>query len=262
MNMNKRLQSLRIKQITPLPADYFLLALEPRDGENFPEQITPGQFVEIQSPDKSVMLRRPISIHFVDRAEKTLLLLIRAVGAGTKAICTLKEGDALSLLWPLGNGFSSSVEQRQRVVLVGGGVGVAPLLYQAALLNELGAEVVMVYGARSAQELVVADAFKPYAELEICTDDGSRGVHGLVTQAPALTSEINKAAMVQCCGPAPMMKAVARICKAADVPCEVSLENMMACGLGACLCCVEKTVRGNVCVCTEGPVFNINELTW
>ncbi|MCH5245101.1 MAG: dihydroorotate dehydrogenase electron transfer subunit, partial [Muribaculaceae bacterium] len=93
----------------------------------------------------------------------------------------------------------------------------------------------------------------------ISTEDGTAGQSGLVTTNSAFTREWD---MVFCCGPAPMMKAVAAICRKQGIECEVSLENMMACGVGACLCCVEKTVKGNVCVCTEGPVFNIKELTW
>ncbi|MDE6062764.1 MAG: dihydroorotate dehydrogenase electron transfer subunit, partial [Duncaniella sp.] len=96
-------------------------------------------------------------------------------------------------------------------------------------------------------------------KVHVCTEDGSEGVKGFVTAHPCLEEEYFR---YYCCGPAPMMKAVAAVARRNGTDCEVSLENMMACGLGACLCCVEKTVKGNVCVCTEGPVFNINELTW
>ncbi|MDE6311910.1 MAG: dihydroorotate dehydrogenase electron transfer subunit [Muribaculaceae bacterium] len=244
-----------------LEAGYFLLDLSPVEGV-LPEDIQPGQFVEISVPDHSKLLRRPISIHFADYKSNILRLLIRVVGEGTKAVCSMSEGDSLDIILPLGKGFSTEFKSGDRVILVGGGVGVAPLLYQAALLKDLGVDVRMVYGARNSHELVVAEAFKDYAELEITTDDGSCGTPGRVTDSLCFATMLESASMVQCCGPAPMMKAVAAVCRDKGTPCEVSLENMMACGLGACLCCVEKTVKGNVCVCTEGPVFNIDQLTW
>jgi dihydroorotate dehydrogenase electron transfer subunit len=114
-------------------------------------------------------------------------------------------------------------------------------------------------GARSGKDLLELDEFEKYGEVCVSTEDGSVGEKGLVTQHSVLNRECG---MIYCCGPAPMMKAVAAIAKQKSICCEVSLENMMACGVGACLCCVEKTVKGNVCVCTEGPVFNINDLTW
>ena len=118
-----------------------------------------------------------------------------------------------------------------------------------------------VIGARSEADLLELDMLREIGEVHVTTDDGSAGEHGVVTchSTWRLGATIQR---VYCCGPAPMMKAVASLSDSLGADCEVSLENMMACGLGACLCCVEKTVRGNVCVCTEGPVFNIKELTW
>ncbi|MDE6276691.1 MAG: dihydroorotate dehydrogenase electron transfer subunit [Muribaculaceae bacterium] len=259
--MAKVHQNFTITQKCELSAGYCLLHLKPASGK-LPEGILPGQFVEILAPDNATMLRRPISIHFVDYNTDRISLLIRRVGNGTNAICDLPEGEALDIVLPLGNGFSEDFEAGATVILVGGGVGVAPLLYQASKLKDKGIRVKMVYGARTVDELVVAEAFKPYCELEITTDDASAGTPGRVTDSVCFREYLKEAAMVQCCGPGPMMKAVAAACKAHGVACEVSLENMMACGLGACLCCVEKTVKGNVCVCTEGPVFNIEKLTW
>ena len=259
--MAKVHQSLKITAKKALNAGYYLLRLRPVDGV-LPAGIQPGQFVEIKTPENASLLRRPISIHFVDYRLNELSLLVRAVGAGTEAICAVNEGGVLDLVLPLGNGFTCDFDKESTVVLVGGGVGVAPLLYQAAGLADKGLKVKMVYGARTSGELVVADAFEPYCDVEITTDDGSAGLRGRVTDSLTFREGLREAAMVQCCGPAPMMKAVAAVCREAGIPCEVSLENMMACGLGACLCCVEKTVKGNVCVCTDGPVFNIKELIW
>lgn len=260
--MDKTHQLFTIIRKEALPSRYFLFELIPANGL-LPAGIMPGQFVEIMSPANATLLRRPISVHFVDYDRNTLSLLIRAVGDGTEAICALDAGEGMDIVLPLGNGFSADFQEGATVVLCGGGVGVAPLLYQASALRAKGLNVQMVYGARNAEELVVAKAFEAFAELEITTDDASVGTPGRVTDSRIFGAlKAGDVAMVQCCGPAPMMKAVAALCRERGIPCEVSLENMMACGLGACLCCVEKTVKGNVCVCTEGPVFNIKELTW
>lgn len=144
-------------------------------------------------------------------------------------------------------------------MLVGGGVGVAPLLYFGKILKENGYSPEFLLGARSKNDLLQLDLFEAIGKVNTSTEDGSHGEQGLVTKHSALAPGID---CIFCCGPAPMMKAVAAEARKIGAQCEVSLENMMACGIGACLCCVEKTVKGNVCVCTEGPVFNINQLTW
>ena len=127
------------------------------------------------------------------------------------------------------------------------------------MLKSEGFAPEFLLGARTAADLLSLDEFKNVGTVHVCTEDGSDGVEGFVTAHPCLSESYHR---YYCCGPAPMMKAVAAMARRNGTDCEVSLENMMACGLGACLCCVEKTVKGNVCVCTEGPVFNINELTW
>jgi dihydroorotate dehydrogenase electron transfer subunit len=147
-----------------------------------------------------------------------------------------------------------------RILLVGGGVGVAPLLYQGAVLQQLGADVTFLLGARSSADLLMLDMFSRYGRVLVTTEDGSAGECGFVTQHSVLQEEHFD--LIQSCGPTPMMKAVARFAHQSGVSCEVSLENMMACGLGACLCCVEKTTEGHLCVCKDGPVFNINKLLW
>lgn len=254
-------KSFKISAREILPCGYFRFELS-ADGFELPVGIRPGQFVQLKTPGNATLLRRPISIHFVDYQKQTVALLIRDVGVGTNALCNLDKGDRMDVILPLGRGFTTDFPDGTRVVLAGGGVGVAPLLYQAKILKDKGLDVSMVYGARSREELVVADSFLDYCVTEITTDDGSTGTPGRVTDSAVFKDGLKGVDMVQCCGPAPMMKAVAAACRAAGVACEVSLENMMACGLGACLCCVEKTVKGNVCVCTEGPVFNIEQLTW
>ena len=256
--MKKYLLDLKVKSVEQIHQRYVLIKLT--DDQPLPEML-PGQFVEIRvDGSPSTFLRRPISINFVDREHNELWLLVAAVGDGTKRLAQLHSGDLLNCLLPLGNGFTMPVSKDEKILLVGGGVGVAPLLDYGKYLKESGAEPVFLLGARSKSDLLEQELFKAIAPVYVTTEDGSEGEKGFVTQHTLLTKE--KFDRISVCGPKPMMVSVARYAKATNTPCEVSLENMMACGLGACLCCVEKTVKGNVCVCKEGPVFDINDLTW
>ena len=253
----KQLKDLKITSVEYLHPRFVLIKL--KSDEALPE-IKPGQFVEVKvEGSASTFLRRPISINYVDRNNNEIWLLVQLVGEGTKAMARLNEGDFLNVLFPLGNGFAAP-KKGEKVLLVGGGVGVAPLLEYGKALKEVGAKPVFLLGARTKTDLMQLDLFGKYGDVYITTEDGSEGEKGFVTQHSVLTKESFD--RISTCGPKPMMVAVARFAKANSIPCEVSLENMMACGLGACLCCVEKTVKGNVCVCKEGPVFNINDLTW
>ena len=221
----------------------------------------PGQFAQLRvDGSKETFLRRPISINFVDTQKNEVWFLVQLVGAGSRALGRLQQGDLLNALLPLGNGFSMPVNADKKHLLVGGGVGTAPLLYMGAQMSLLGFRPTFLLGARTADMLLQLEDFKCVGDVYVTTEDGSMGEKGFVTQHSILFKQHFD--RISVCGPSPMMKAVARFAKQNNVPCEVSLENMMACGLGACLCCVEKTVRGNVCVCTEGPVFDVNELTW
>lgn len=228
---------------------YFTLTLQ------HPQTLPPiqaGQFVEVEVRDcNDVLLRRPISIHDVDPRHNTLTLLIQIVGKGTRRLATLKVGDTLNLVYPLGHGFSL---QGERPLLVGGGAGIAPLLHLAKCYNERGIRPTILLGGRTEKLIPVRNAFEPYGTVAVATDDGSLGHHGLVTEHPVFGEAYDT---ICTCGPTPMMKAVARSATARGIHCEVSLENMMACGLGACLCCVTDTDEGHRCVCKEGPVFDI-----
>ena len=185
---------------------------------------------------------------------------LRFRGDGTRALGRLAAGDAVNCLLPLGNGFTLPATAGGRYLLVGGGVGTAPLLYYGAELRRRGCEPVFLLGARSEGDLLQLDDFRRIGRVETTTEDGSMGAKGFVTQHPMLSEEHFDA--IATCGPKPMMVAVARYAEATSTPCEASLENRMACGLGACLCCVEDTTEGNLCVCKEGPVFNIKRLKW
>lgn len=231
--------------------------------ENFDfSEIRPGQFVQVRIDDsKTTFLRRPVSVNFVSPADKELHLLVRRAGEGTRALCEISKDEKVNVVLPLGNGFTlPDTPEAYRPLLVGGGVGVAPLLYLGKVLVDMGAQPSFLLAAKTAEDLLLLNSFREYGAVYISTDNGSLGVPGLVTENPALTHPWD---MIYCCGPMPMMKAVARIARQNSTPCEVSLENTMACGLGACLCCVEDTAdHGNVCVCTEGPVFSTERLKW
>ena len=255
--MKKYILDLRVKSVEKVGGRYSLLKLT--HEQPLPEMV-PGQFVEVRVDNSpSTFLRRPISINFVDRDANELWLLVAAIGEGTRHITTLKPGDTLNCVLPLGNGFTMPKSSSDRVLLVGGGVGVAPLLYMGAEMKRNGIEPTFLLGARSAADLLEIDLFRRYGRVCITTEDASEGEKGFVTNHSVLGEKFD---MIATCGSKPMMVAVARYAYKAGVECEASLENMMACGLGACLCCVEKTTEGNLCVCKEGPVLNIKKLLW
>lgn len=215
----------------------------------------PGQFVEVRV-DRSpgTFLRRPISINFVDSTRNELWLLIRKAGEGTRTLCDLKQGDSINLVLPLGNTFSLPDETDSNILLIGGGVGIAPMLYWGKYLKERNYTPKFLLGFRSDKDILQYEMFRQFGDVYISTEDGSLGEKGFVTQHSLLNSKLDK---LYVCGPKPMMVAVARFAHERNISCEVSLENMMACGVGACLCCVEDTIEGNTCVCKEGPIFNI-----
>jgi len=255
--MKKYIIDFKIVENKRLSSAYSLLILEPKQGK-LPE-IKPGQFVQVEIPNsKSTYLRRPISINYVDYDNNQLWLLVRKAGAGTSSLTEMWTGATLNLVMPLGKGFT--IHPNGTMLLIGGGVGVAPLLYLGKLASETGAKVKFLIGARTKKDLLELEQFHKYGEVFISTETGECGEQGFVTQHSILTSE--KFDFIACCGPMPMMRAVATIAKSLQVDCEVSLENTMACGVGACLCCVEDTLQGNVCVCKDGPVFNIKNLKW
>ncbi len=257
--MKKFILDLKVKAVERLSEKHVLLKLT--DENPLPEML-PGQFVEVRVDGSSTtFLRRPISINFVDRQANELWLMVAMVGDGTRQLGQLHVGDSLNCVLPLGNGFTVQSDSiaLKKVLLVGGGVGVAPLLYLGAELKAQGCEVTFLLGGRSAKDVLELDLFNKYGRVCVTTEDGTLGEQGFVTNHSVLVESFDK---IFTCGPTPMMKAVARYAKEKDIYCEASLENMMACGLGACLCCVEKTTEGNLCVCKNGPVFPISKLMW
>ena len=256
--MKKYVSDLRVVSVEHITDKYVLIKLT--QDERLPE-VLPGQFVEVRvDGSPSTFLRRPISVNFVDYDANQLWLLVAAVGDGTRRLARLQTGDVLNCMFPLGNSFTMPAGKDEKVLLVGGGVGVAPLLYFGKKLCDMGCRPVFLLGARSEKDLLMLDEFSKYGRVCVTTEDGTAGERGFVTNHSVL-GEI-RFDRISTCGPKPMMAAVAKYAKANGIECEVSLENKMACGVGACLCCVEKTTEGNVCVCKEGPVVNINKLLW
>ena len=256
--MKKYLLDLTVRSVERIHERYVLIRLT--DEKPLPEML-PGQFVEIRiDGSPTTFLRRPISINYVDKDANELWLLVAAVGDGTRKLAELKASDLLNCLLPLGNGFTMPQKPEERILRVGGGVGVAPLLYMGAEMAEKGCQPTFLLGARTAKDLLMLDEFRKYGRVCITTEDGSEGEKGFVTNHSLLHKE--QFDRIATCGPTPMMKAVACYARQAEMECEASLENLMACGLGACLCCVEKTTDGNLCVCKDGPVFNIHKLLW
>lgn len=257
----KKMLDLVVTENSQLNQNYCLIKLTTTDDTLLPEMY-PGQFVEVRvDGSPTTYLRRPISVNFVDKKKNELWLLVQAIGDGTKMMCKYEKGDIVNLLLPLGNTFTIPEKNGDKeLLLIGGGVGTAPMLFLGARLKEQGFNPKFLLGARSKNDLLQLDDFREYGEVFCTTEDGSFGEKGYVTDHTVLKN--TRFSAIYTCGPKPMMVAVAKYAYQHQIKCEVSLENMMACGFGVCLCCVEKTSEGNVCVCTEGPVFNIDKLTW
>jgi len=256
-NYTSYILDLELVETQALNAQYVLMKFH--HELQFPE-IQSGQFIQVRiDGSPNTYLRRPISVNFVDKVKNQLWLLIQLVGDGTRTLAATPIGNKVNMILPLGNNFSKP-DFKDQVLLIGGGVGVAPLLMLGKEIKEQGLNVTFLLGARSAKDLLELDEFSKYGQVFTTTEDASAGEKGFVTQHSILKSQ--KFDRIYTCGPKPMMQAVANYAKMNSIECEVSLENSMACGIGACLCCVEDTVDGHVCTCTTGPVFNIKKLKW
>ncbi len=274
----KRISDFKVTAVEHINDKYVLLRLLPLETLLTPLAaatandggvvVLPGQFVEVRvDGSPSTFLRRPISVCNIDAERNELWLLVAAIGDGTRQLAQLQRGDSVNIVYPLGRGFNT--DGRAARLLIGGGVGVAPLLYHGKTLAAQGCDVTFLLGARTAADLLLLDEFAKYGRVCLTTEDGTSPVGyaaeaGFVTNHSVLAEAAasGQPVAIACCGPKPMMKAVARYAVANNIDCEVSLENKMACGVGACLCCVEKTTKGHRCVCTDGPVFNVEELAW
>ncbi len=257
--MRKTVQDLLLIDNKKLNEDSFLLKLQADISLN---DILPGQFVNVEIKKATeIFLRRPFSVLDVDYQNRTISLLVKILGRGSKVLTGYVPGDTISTIFPLGKPFTLP-DKNDRILLIGGGSGVAPMLFLAKTCGLKPSLVHLILGARTASDHVNISEYESLANFYYTTEDGSKGVKGFVTHHPLFTEQLESFDKIYTCGPDPMMKAIAKAAYEKNIFCEVSLENMMACGFGVCLCCVEDTKHGNQCVCTEGPVFNINDLKW
>ncbi|MGQ8335371.1 dihydroorotate dehydrogenase electron transfer subunit [Sunxiuqinia sp. A32] len=257
--MKKAVQEFLLVSNTQLNHDNFLLKLK---SPLLLQEVYPGQFVNVEiKKSTETFLRRPFSILDADYEENTLSLLVKILGRGSKVLTSYNEGDTISMVFPLGKGFTKP-DKQDKVLLIGGGSGVAPMLFLAKTCGLDPNQVHVLLGARSEADHVDVSEYKKYGQFYYSSEDGSLGEKGFVTHHSVFNNDLASFDKIYTCGPDLMMKAIAAEAAKNDVYCEVSLENLMACGFGVCLCCVEKTKEGHVCVCTEGPVFNIKELSW
>lgn len=222
------------------------------------EAAQPGQFVHVKKPDSVNFLRRPFSIADADRENGTITLIYRIVGKGTAEYAAMKVGEAFSILGPIGNGFAL---KDGRPLLIGGGVGIAPLIYLSRQLKDK--KPILLIGGKNKDEVFWEKYLQEFADkIYITTDDGSVGFKGFTVQLlPQILAE-NNIEHIYTCGPNIMMESVAKLAHEHDIDCQVSLEKRMACGIGVCLGCTfeDKLTGKRRKVCTEGPVFASKEV--
>ena len=223
--------------------------------------IKPGQFVHLRiATGADIILRRPFSVHRVhgERIE----ILYQILGAGTLRLAEKIVGDSMDVVGPLGHGWQVP-EGTSHALLVAGGLGAAPLGMLAEQLADRGVAVAVAQGAPTAARLVARDHFERLARrVELATDDGSAGELGLVTGPVARLLVQQRFDVVFTCGPEPMQRVVSGMARDAGIACQVSLERLMACGIGACLSCVVSTRGGLKRACVDGPVFDAEEVVW
>ena len=223
------------------------------------KEAKPGQFIAMYCEDGTKLLPRPISICGIDAEKGTLRVVYRIAGEGTRLVSEMREGESLEVLGPLGNGFTMKEEQ---AIIVGGGIGIPPML---ELAKQLSCEKTVVLGYRD--ELFLKDEFESYADVVVATEDGSCGTKGTVIDAIKEAGVDGK--VIYACGPMPMLKALAEYAEAHDMEAQISLEERMACGIGACLGCICKTKKkdhhtnvNNQRICKDGPVFDAEEVVF
>ncbi len=254
------------KEIAPAVYDMWI-------GTSLAEQAKPGQFLCIYPKDKSTLLPRPISICEIDRDRQALRIVYRLAGSGTREFSGYEKGESISVLGTLGNGFPLEEAAGKRVFLMGGGIGIPPILELAKQLcvkernaGEAAAreDVMIILGYRDERTFLQAE-FEKYGRVYTATEDGSVGTRGNVMDAvreQGLTAEV-----IYACGPMPMLRAVKAYAAEQRIKAYISLEEHMACGVGACLGCVAKT-KGvhhhshvhNARICTDGPVFEAADI--
>jgi len=254
MKQKQRAAVLSQKETAPQIYDMWI-------GTNLAEQAKPGQFLCIYPRDRSTLLPRPISICEVREDRKALRIVYRVAGQGTGEFSKYQEGDTIDIMGPLGNGFPLEEAVGKKVFLIGGGIGIPPVLQ---LAREIKGERQIVAGYRDGNTFLKEDLEK-YGKVYIATEDGSAGTKGNVMNAIAENGL--EADLIYACGPMPMLRAVKAYAAERHIKAYISLEEHMACGVGACLGCVVNTKEtdrhshvNNARICTDGPVFEAEEV--
>jgi dihydroorotate dehydrogenase electron transfer subunit len=252
--MAAKKQKAQVVSQRQIGSDVFDMVLSVRE---MAKEAKPGQFISMYSNDKSKLLPRPISICGIDGENETLRVVYRTVGEGTKEFSQMVPGDTLDVIGPLGNGFT---KKEKKAILLGGGIGIPPML---ELAKQLDCEKTVVLGYRD--EIFLADEFEAVADVAIASEDGKTGTKGNVLDAireQNITGDI-----IYACGPTPMLKAIKAYAEEHGLEAQISLEERMACGIGACLACVCKsqevdhhTYVHNKRICKDGPVFDAKEV--
>lgn len=252
--MSKRKMEAEVISQTCIATDVYSLILH---ADEIAAQACAGQFVSVYTKDGSRMLPRPISLCEIDRAAGNIRLVYRVVGFGTTQFSQLVAGDTIDVLGPLGNGF---MKQEKKAILIGGGIGIPPMLQ---LAKELDCEKSIVLGYRD--EVFLNQEFEPYGTVYLSSEDGSHGVKGNVIDA--IHTYGVKGDIIYACGPTPMLRGIKRYALEHDLLCQISMEEKMACGIGACLACVckskdidEHSQVHNKRICKDGPVFYAEEV--
>ncbi len=253
--MGKKQQTAKIVSQTMLADGIFDMELQ---AEEIAAQAKPGQFISVYVNDKSKILPRPISICGIDAEKGILRIVYRIAGEGTKQMSSYQKGDSVKILGPLGNGFTM---KKDRAILIGGGIGIPPML---ELAKQLDGPKSIVLGYRDSQ-MFLKDEFEAYGDVFVSTEDGSVGTKGNVIDA--IKEQGVEGNVIYACGPTPMLKGIQAYAAENGIEAQISLEERMACGIGACLACVcqskEADEHSHVCnkrVCKDGPVFDAREV--
>ena len=247
------LEDCKILENVEVAKNMYLMKL--KGTKAIPETV-PGQFFMLQCKNSGVFLRRPISIHYINKKESVLEFYYEVKGKGTKDLSAAKTGDYINIQGPLGNGFIKEGTGK-KVLVIGGGMGIAPMKYLLEELNNLGSNITFIAGGRNSGALKILDNIDLNGiTTHITTDDGSQGTHGRVDMKMRELLEKERYDLVYTCGPEKMMESVAKIAAENNIKCLVSLEARMACGVKACVGCSIKTKDGMKKVCHDGPVFD------
>lgn len=256
-------EALQVVSVTPLPAPrHFVLTMK---SAHLAATSRPGHFIAVAADTGSAILRKPFSVYTVNKDAGEISILFSVYGPTTTAMSRMLPGDTIDVLGPLGGRiFDPEPMDNIHHILVGGGYGVPPLNYLAKSIRASApnANITVIIGARTKNLLVGEDGLQDVGVTVVyCTDDGSAGVHGRVTDA--LLPLLNEGTRVYTCGPTPMMKAVGELSEAHGVDCQVSLETFMPCGVGICVGCVVQKRNGVYSrTCTDGPVYPGCEVAW